>query len=74
MGKVRIQDLVGLPEVELTQLSRLIECHQRLSDVLRWCAEREPAVVPILTVAQDEYSHDVVIPYAEDLYLVYGST
>jgi hypothetical protein len=45
-----------------------------LEDVVRWgLAQRPPRVVERVVV-QDEYTHDVVIRYADGVYLVYDTT
>jgi hypothetical protein len=45
-----------------------------LGKALDWCRQHSPplAVEDILT--QDEYTHDVLVPYRSSLYLVYDAT
>lgn len=48
--------------------------HRTLEDVVRWgLALRPPRLIEDV-VKQDEYTHDVVIPYADGVYLVYDTT
>jgi hypothetical protein len=37
-------------------------CHT-LADLLRWCATQSPHVQVSEIIAQDEYTHDVVLPF-----------
>jgi len=37
-------------------------CHT-LADLLRWCATQSPHVQVLEIVTQDEYTHDVVLPF-----------
>lgn len=39
------------------------ETCQTLADVLRWCAQQSPRVQVTEIVTQDEYTHDVVLPF-----------
>lgn len=55
-----------------------LESHQSLEDVLRWGfaqpeAHRCREVIADLVV-QDEFSHDVLVPWRDGLWLVYRAT
>jgi hypothetical protein len=53
---------------------RVAAGQKTLEDVVRWgLAQRPPRVVERVVV-QDEYTHDVVIRYADGVYLVYDTT
>ena len=58
----------ALPTVEQT----FAHCHT-LADVLAWGARQVPRVNVAEIVTQDEYTHDVVLPFAE-LYLSFDTT
>lgn len=45
-----------------------------LEDVVRWGLAGEPRRMIEEVVVQDEYTHDVVMPYADGLYLVFDTT
>ncbi|HZF55060.1 MAG TPA: hypothetical protein VE093_40695 [Polyangiaceae bacterium] len=45
-----------------------------LEDVVRWALSGEPRRMIEEVVVQDEYTHDVVMPYADGLYLVFDTT
>jgi hypothetical protein len=63
---------------ELAEIEAELSEQQTLADVVRW-GSRQPAgrVSPrIITevVVQDEFTHDVIVPWGERLILVYGTT
>ncbi len=45
-----------------------------LEDVVRWGLMGNPRRMIAEVVVQDEYTHDVVMPYADGLYLVFDTT
>ena len=45
-----------------------------LEEVVRWGLALRPPRVIERVVVQDEYTHDVVLPYADGVYLVYDTT
>ena len=57
-----------LPTVEQT----FAQCHT-LADLLAWAARQVPRVEVAEIVTQDEYTHDVVLPFAER-YLSFDTT
>jgi hypothetical protein len=63
-----IDDRAGLPPTELEALERAVARQVSLADVIRW------AVEPICdVVVQDEYTHDIVVPWGAR-WLVYDTT
>lgn len=76
---MRIHDYVGLSAADRAEIERETAGHLSLLDVLRWGARRggragELARVISDVVVQDEYTHDIVVPYGEGLVLVYDTT
>lgn len=68
----------NLSSERLAEIKGELSKHCNLSDVLRW-AFAQPAGVFISSVVanvvvQDEFTHDVVIPWGNDLVLVYDTT
>jgi hypothetical protein len=45
-----------------------------LEDVVRWGLLHSPPLLIADVVVQDEYTHDVVLPYRNGAYLVYDTT
>jgi hypothetical protein len=48
--------------------------HKTLEEVVRWSLALTPRRIISSVVVQDEYTHDVVLPYSEGVYLVYDTT
>ncbi len=55
-------------------IEALVSGQKTLEDVVRWGLGQRPARLVEQVVIQDEYTHDVVIPFAEGVYLVYDTT
>ncbi|XXF81180.1 hypothetical protein P2318_15875 [Myxococcaceae bacterium GXIMD 01537] len=45
-----------------------------LQDVVRWGFAQSPPRDVAAVVVQDEFCHDVVVPWTDDLYLVFDTT
>jgi hypothetical protein len=68
-------DVVGaVAESAVLHARRFVAGQAHLATVLRDAASERPARVPVLVVAQDEYAHDVVLPFDRAAYLVYDVT
>ena len=66
--------LIDRADLDLSERQRLAEIvanQTTLGDVLQWGLTQKPVRQPEEIVTQDEYTHDVVIPLAPPLYLVY---
>ena len=60
---------------ELAERIRALTASQRtLEDVVRWGVAQSPPVLVADVVVQDEYTHDVVVPYPGVGWLVYDTT
>jgi hypothetical protein len=51
-----------------------LEGLETLGQVLRWNLAQRPRAEFVNVVVQDEYTHDVVVRIADDLYAVYATT
>lgn len=74
---MKVSNLADLPEKEFAELERDLAKHKTLAQVLIWANTKPkkdflPQIVAEV-VTQDEFTHDVVIPY-KDLFLVYDTT
>lgn len=67
-------DRVGLPADELAQLTAIVAGQGMLDQVIRGWAARHPRRLVVDVVTQDEYTHDVILPYRDQLHLVYDTT
>ena len=62
-----LHDRVGLAPERRRALEAVLASQHILQDVVRW---RMPASI----VVQDEYTHDVVVPWDDGLWLAYDTT
>jgi hypothetical protein len=65
------------PEV-IAQIESELSGQQNLNDVMKWALSHPKGVFIPLVVAevivQDEFTHDVIVPYRDSLALVYDTT
>ena len=64
----------GVAPAQLEGLAAMIARQQTLEDVVRWGLAHTPPRMIVRVVVQDEYTHDVVLHYADGVYLVYDTT
>ena len=63
-----------VPASVVASIEAATSSHATLEDVVRWgLSQRTPRLVERVVV-QDEYTHDVVLPWAGGVYLVYDTT
>jgi hypothetical protein len=74
MKRIPLTDRLGLNEAEWRTLQRIVQGHQGLDDIFSWGRTQQPPILPADVVVQDEFSHDVIVPWAAHLYLVYDTT
>lgn len=67
-------DRVGLDPEEYARLAGALAGLHMLGDVVRWAARQRPPRAIADVITQDEYTHDVVLPYRDSLYLVFDTT
>jgi hypothetical protein len=58
----------------LAYLENTLRDQRTLGDVLEWMRRQQPSRSVTEIVTQDEYTHDVVVGYDEDVYLVFDTT
>ena len=58
----------------LDAIEALIARQKTLEDVVAWALAQRPPRLVERVVVQDEYTHDLVIRYADGVYLVYDTT
>jgi hypothetical protein len=69
------QEYVNLLGATHRELARELAPFNTLENVLGWMKARGLSLATLDVVAQDEYSHDVLIPFGPDgSYLVFGVT
>ena len=75
MSRLVPVDAVGpLPTRDLARFRIALRELRTLSGVLDWLRVQEPPRIVSEIVTQDEYTHDVVVPWSERLVLVFDAT
>jgi len=71
---MRLANRAALPAARLAALERALPAQGTLSEVVRWAALHEPALLVADVIAMDELTHDVLVPWRDGLVLVYDTT
>ena len=75
---MRITNHANLPRDQIARIEVALAEPQNLNDVMRWALAHPPSTfIPAVVaevVVQDEFTHDVVVPYGDGLVLVYDTT
>ena len=64
----------SVPGAVLEAIEAVVAGQKTLEDVVRWGLACKPARLIERVVIQDEYTHDVVLPWGPGVYLVYDTT
>lgn len=73
MRDIFLIDHAGLDEATRRRLAAVVANHTSLERALDWGRAQTPPVAVEAILTQDEYTHDVLIPY-DGRYLVYDTT
>jgi len=71
---MRIVNRANLTPASLAALESEVPEHSTLLELVAWGRRRQPPLLITQVVTQDEFTHDVVVPWREGLVLVYGAT
>ena len=71
---MEIANHTSLPDGSFAELTSALPVFGTLMELVAWGSKQAPPVILKETVALDEYSHEVIVPWRENLWLVYGST
>ncbi len=75
---MRVINHAGLPAEEISRLERELSGQQNLNDVMKWALSHPRGIFipPVVAdvIVQDEFTHDVIVPYRDGLVLVYDTT
>jgi len=74
MAAIPLHDFARLGSDERAELARVVARHQDLVDIFAWGRAQVPPVHPADLIQQDEFTHDVLVPYTRGRWLVYGAT
>ncbi|HTH63173.1 MAG TPA: hypothetical protein VL563_00720 [Gemmatimonadales bacterium] len=73
MDDLPLVDHAGLTPAERESLGRAVAGHTTLERALEWARAHTPPLGVESVLTQDEYTHDVLIPYGSR-YLVYDTS
>lgn len=74
---MRLINQSKLPAKKIAELEAKIPEQENLRDVMRWASSDPGDFIPQVVanvVVQDEFTHDVVVPWRGGLVLVYDTT
>lgn len=69
-----LRDRARTDPATLAAIEAAVGAHRTLDEVVRWGLSATPERRVLAVVVQDEYTHDVVIGWSDELYLVYDTT
>ena len=69
-----IVDRAGLPAERIAALDAELAGLATLGDVVPWGLRQDPPQLIVDVVKQDEYTHDVIVPWRGGLVLVFDTT
>ena len=75
---MRIANYADLSADQLAEIEGELSGQQNLGDVMKWALAHPPGVFTPTVIAgvvvQDEFTHDVIVPWRDNLVLVYDTT
>lgn len=69
-----LENRANLSSDNFEALSQAVSDHSSIKHAVDWSASRKPPLAFLDSIAQDEFSHDILIEYSSGLYLVYDVT
>ena len=75
---MRVVNHTNLSTEQIAQIESELSGQQNLNDVMKWALSHPEGVfIPSVVadvIVQDEFTHDVMVPYRDGLVLVYDTT
>ena len=74
---MRVVNQSQLPAERISELEEIIPAHENLRELMHWALDHPGEFLPQVVkevVIQDEFTHDVVVPWREGLVIVYDTT
>ena len=69
-----IENRAKLPDADFATLASALMAHRSIKHALDWLVAHQPSLSFTDMVTQDEFSHDILVPYHDGLWLVYDCT
>lgn len=73
MESFPVENRAGLSAEAFASLAATLRGHRSMKHVLDWALAHSPPIVPDM-ITQDEFSHDFLLRFSNDVWLVYDST
>lgn len=74
MRTVPVTGMDSVPDAIVARASAALRERLTLADVLQWAREQVPARQVVEIITQDEYTHDVVLPFDGGHFLAFDAT
>jgi hypothetical protein len=71
---IPVENRAGLEAADLSRIAGALARQRSIKHAVDWLAAHNPPITPTEIVTQDEFSHDILVPYAVGLWLVYDTT
>jgi hypothetical protein len=75
---MRVVNYANLSAEQLAVIEGELSGQQNLNDAMKWAFAHSPGVfIPTViseVIVQDEFTHDVIIPWRDNLVLIYDTT
>ena len=71
---MQLANQANLSAASLSALRAALPAHGTLMELVAWGSQQTPPVVLRETIPLDEYTHEVIVPWRDSLWLVYSST
>ena len=56
------------------ELEEAVARHRTLADAVAWGLAHKPPLIIADVIVQDEYTHDVLLPYRDHRWIIYDAT
>jgi hypothetical protein len=73
-AEIQVENRAGIASEVFHALALELAVQRSVRHVLEWLLHHDPPLRMDDMVTQDEFSHDILVPYRGQLYLAYDST
>ena len=71
---IPIENRAGLEADRFSHIAGTLSGQGSIKHAVDWLAAHDPPITPAGMVTQDEFSHDILVAYPGELWLVYDTT
>jgi hypothetical protein len=71
---IPVENRACLAAADLSRIAGALARQRSIKHAVDWLAAHDPPIAPSGMVTQDEFSHDIIVLYASELWLVYDTT